>query len=65
MNFGRMPIEYGHLPFGHTDGDMYVFFPAANVISRERYPFGQPAIPSSTIRPEVGSAGSKKRTLSC
>ena len=27
-----MPIEYGHLPFGHTDGDIYVFFPESNVM---------------------------------
>jgi cyclase len=33
MNFGQMAIEYGHLPFGHTDGDIYVFFPRANVIA--------------------------------
>jgi len=33
MNFGQMLVEYGHLPFGHTDGDIYVFFPEANVIA--------------------------------
>jgi glyoxylase-like metal-dependent hydrolase (beta-lactamase superfamily II) len=33
MSFGKMPVEYGHLPFGHTDGDIYVFFPEANVIA--------------------------------
>lgn len=32
MNIGQTRVEYGHLPFGHTDGDIYVFFPDANVI---------------------------------
>lgn len=30
--FGKTAIEYGHLGFGHTDGDMYVFFPDSNVM---------------------------------
>ena len=45
MTFGKVPIEYGHLPFGNSDGDMYVFFPESNVmivsdiITVGRYPF--------------------------
>jgi len=45
MTFGQVPIEYGHLPFGNSDGDMYVFFPEANVMVASdilgvgRYPF--------------------------
>jgi glyoxylase-like metal-dependent hydrolase (beta-lactamase superfamily II) len=32
MTFGKTAIEYGHLPFGHTDGDIYVFFPQSNIM---------------------------------
>jgi glyoxylase-like metal-dependent hydrolase (beta-lactamase superfamily II) len=32
MTFGTTRIEYGPLPPAHTNGDMYVFFPAANVL---------------------------------
>ena len=43
--FGKVPIEYGHLPFGTSDGDIYVFFPESNVmivsdiLTVGRYPF--------------------------
>jgi len=45
MTFGKVSIEYGHLPFGNSDGDMYVFFPESNVmiasdiVAVGRYPF--------------------------
>jgi cyclase len=45
MTFGKTPIEYGHLPFGTSDGDIYVFFPESNVmvvsdiLTVGRYPF--------------------------
>jgi glyoxylase-like metal-dependent hydrolase (beta-lactamase superfamily II) len=45
MTFGQVPIEYGHLPFGNSDGDIYIFFPEANVMVASdilgvgRYPF--------------------------
>jgi cyclase len=45
MTFGSVPIEYGHLPFGTSDGDIYVFFPESNVmivsdiLTVGRYPF--------------------------
>jgi cyclase len=45
MSFGKVSIEYGHLPFGTSDGDMYVFFPESNVMIVSdilcvgRYPF--------------------------
>jgi cyclase len=45
MTFGQVPIEYGHLPFGTSDGDIYVFFPESNVmivsdiLTVGRYPF--------------------------
>src|SRR5262249_25070245 len=32
MTFGSESIEYGYLPQAHTDGDIYVFFPGANVL---------------------------------
>jgi glyoxylase-like metal-dependent hydrolase (beta-lactamase superfamily II) len=32
LSFGQAPIEYGHLPFGNSDGDIYVFFPQSNVM---------------------------------
>lgn len=31
--FGGVVMEYGHLPEAHTDGDIYVRFPADNVIA--------------------------------
>jgi cyclase len=43
--FGKVAIEYGHLPFGTSDGDIYVFFPESNVmvvsdiLAAGRYPF--------------------------
>jgi cyclase len=45
MSFGQVAIEYGHLPFGNSDGDIYVFFPESNVmiasdvLSVGKYPF--------------------------
>ena len=44
LSVGSEEIRYGHLPRAHTDGDMYVFFPAQNVlvagdlVSVGRYP---------------------------
>ncbi len=32
MTFGKMKLEYVHIPTAHTDGDSYVFFPDANVL---------------------------------
>jgi cyclase len=32
LAFGKQDIEYGLLPQAHTDGDIYVFFPAQNVL---------------------------------
>jgi cyclase len=32
MTLGPVPIEYGHLGFGNSDGDIYVFFPESNVM---------------------------------
>jgi len=32
LNFGNEKILYGNLPRAHTDGDLYVFFPARNVL---------------------------------
>jgi len=31
--FGGEPIEYGLLPFAHTDGDIYVYFTQSNVLA--------------------------------
>jgi cyclase len=44
MTFGTEPVEYGHVPQAHTDGDIYVYFPGPNilmaggVVSAGRYP---------------------------
>jgi cyclase len=44
ISFGGQRIEYGYLPQAHTDGDIYVSFPAENVlvagdvVSGGRYP---------------------------
>ena len=32
LTFGKEQIEYGHLGQAHTDGDIYVFFPGANIL---------------------------------
>ncbi|MEO8098735.1 MAG: MBL fold metallo-hydrolase [Acidobacteriota bacterium] len=32
MNFGGESVEYGLMPMAHTDGDIYVHFPQANVL---------------------------------
>jgi glyoxylase-like metal-dependent hydrolase (beta-lactamase superfamily II) len=32
LKFGNEEIRYGHLGQAHTDGDLYVFFPAANIL---------------------------------
>jgi|SoiMethySBSTD1v2_1073268.scaffolds.fasta_scaffold211054_2 glyoxylase-like metal-dependent hydrolase (beta-lactamase superfamily II) len=32
MTFGKHEIRYGHLGQAHTDGDIYVFFPAENIL---------------------------------
>lgn len=32
LTFGKEVIEYGPLPPGHTNGDIYVFFPDANIL---------------------------------
>jgi cyclase len=33
LEFGGAQLEYGHLPQAHTDGDIYVRFPAQNVLA--------------------------------
>ncbi|HET9131654.1 MAG TPA: MBL fold metallo-hydrolase [Terriglobia bacterium] len=33
MTVGAEQIDYGHMPMAHTDGDIYVFFKTANVLS--------------------------------
>jgi len=44
LTFAGQPIEYGHLPQAHTDGDLYVYFRkqnvlvAGDVVSVGRYP---------------------------
>lgn len=32
MSFGKEEVHYGHLGQGHTDGDIYVFFPRPNIL---------------------------------
>ena len=45
LQFGGDALEYGYLPQAHTDGDLYVFLPARNVLivgdvmAGGRYPF--------------------------
>lgn len=49
LDFGGRAVEFGHLGQAHTDGDIYVRFPDANVIvaggvvSPEAWPIGDPA----------------------
>jgi glyoxylase-like metal-dependent hydrolase (beta-lactamase superfamily II) len=49
LDFGGRTVEYGHLGQAHTDGDIFVRFPDANVIvtggviSQLTYPIGDPA----------------------
>ena len=31
--FGGEPVEYGLMPFAHTDGDIYIHFPQSNVLA--------------------------------
>jgi len=44
LTFAGEEVRYGHLPRAHTDGDLYVFFPAQNVlvagdlVAVDRYP---------------------------
>jgi len=44
LEFGGQRIDYGYLPAAHTDGDLFVHFPSANVlaaggvVSGERWP---------------------------
>jgi len=44
LEFGGKRVDYGYLPAAHTDGDLYVHFPEANllaaggVVSGERWP---------------------------
>ncbi|MDR2214500.1 MAG: MBL fold metallo-hydrolase [Nevskiaceae bacterium] len=33
VDFGGQTVRYGYLPQAHTDGDLYVFFPAENVMA--------------------------------
>lgn len=33
LKSGKNEIEYGHLPRAHTDGDIFVFFPDANILA--------------------------------
>lgn len=33
MTFGNEPVEYGILPFAHTDGDIFVHFMTSNVLA--------------------------------
>jgi cyclase len=32
MTFGQEPVEYGYMMQAHTDGDIYVYFPAPNIL---------------------------------
>ena len=32
LDFAGQPVEYGYLPAAHTNGDLYVYFPEANVL---------------------------------
>ena len=33
LDFGDQPIEYGYMLQSHTDGDLYTYFPAENVLA--------------------------------
>lgn len=32
LTFAGQPVEYGYLPAAHTDGDLYIHFPEANLV---------------------------------
>jgi cyclase len=32
MEYHGQPVEYGYLPAAHTNGDLYIHFPAANIL---------------------------------
>jgi glyoxylase-like metal-dependent hydrolase (beta-lactamase superfamily II) len=32
MEFAGQPVDYGYLPAAHTNGDLYIHFPAANIL---------------------------------
>jgi glyoxylase-like metal-dependent hydrolase (beta-lactamase superfamily II) len=32
LEFAGQPVEYGYLPAAHTNGDLYIHFPAANLV---------------------------------
>ena len=32
MTWGSQPVEYAHLAPGHTDGDLYAYFPGPNIL---------------------------------
>jgi cyclase len=33
LTFAGQPVEYGYLPAAHTDGDLYIHFPQANLVA--------------------------------
>jgi cyclase len=50
LKAGPEQIDYGHLPLAHTDGDIYVFFRASNVLAAGDVasPLRDPALDSFT-----------------
>ena len=64
LDFDGRKIEYKYLPRAHTDGDVAVFFPDANVLAAgSLVAVGRTR--SSTTRPAVGSAASRPRRRRC
>ena len=33
LNFAGQPVQYGYLPAAHTDGDLYIHFPQADLVA--------------------------------
>ena len=64
MMHGDEPIEYGHLGQAHTDGDIYVFFPRANVLAAgDVLTVGQYPIGDYTTGGWLGGLATASKTL--
>lgn len=64
LTFGGEPVHYGHLGQAHTDGDIYVFFPAANVlVAGDVLSVGKYPIADYTTGGWLGGLATATRTL--
>jgi hypothetical protein len=61
LDFDGRTVEYKYLPRAHTDGDVAVFFPDANVLAARQLSWRSTDTRSWTTRPAAGSAASRPR----